>query len=121
MGKASTAAAAVIGAGAGLAIGYFLPQILPKPKVTISPNPITAGQTVTFTFSGFPPNTGLVSFGYGTNAIGSAETTIGTTDSTGTLIISGAAPSIPSGTVILYVAMVAANPTIYATTNYYVS
>jgi hypothetical protein len=114
-------AAAIIGVGAGLAAGYFLPMILPKPKVTITPNPVVAGQSVTFTFTGFPPNTSLMSMGGGTNGIGSAPMNIGATDSTGKLVITGPAPQLSPGIVILYIVFAAANPTIYASTAYYVA
>jgi hypothetical protein len=114
-------AAAIIGIGVGLAAGYFIPMILPKPKVTITPNPVTPGQTVTFTITGFPPNTSLMSMGGGTGGIGSAPLNIGATDSTGKLVISGAAPNLSPGSIVLYVAFAAANPTIYASTAYYVA
>lgn len=114
-------AAAIIGVGIGLAAGYFIPMILPKPKVTITPNPVVSGQNVTFTMTGFPPNTSLMSMGGGTNGIGSAPMNIGATDSTGKLAMTGPAPRITPGTVVLFVAFAAGNPTIYASAAYYVS
>jgi hypothetical protein len=116
-GKA--AAVGLIGVGIGTAIGYFLPPlIMPKPKITISPSPVVSGQLVTFAFTGFPPLTQIVTFGEGTNGIASSATVAGTTDAAGNLTISAAAPTLPSGTVILYVAMAANNPTVYAAGNY---
>ena len=115
-------AALVIGLGVGLAAGYFVPMILPKPKVTISPNPVTPGQNVTFTFTGFPPNVSLLSMGGGTNGIGSAQINIGAVDKNGNLTITGPAPTnVIAGTVVLYIAFVATNPTINASTAYYVT
>jgi len=119
--SAKAIAAAIIGIGAGLAAGYFIPMILPKPKVTINPNPIVSVQNVTFTITGFPPNTSLLSMGGGTNGIGSAPLNIGATDGTGKLVISGPAPKLTPGSVVLYVAFAAANPTIYASAAYYVT
>jgi len=103
--------------GAGAALSYFIPQYF-KPKITISPNPVTPGIMVTYKYSGFPPNTPLMSMGGGNNGIGSAPYDIGQTDQNGNLTIVGAAPTLLSGTVILYVAFAAGNPTIYATAIY---
>jgi hypothetical protein len=116
------AAVGLIGVGIGTAIGYFLPPlIMPKPKITISPNPVIANQLVTFAFTGFPPLTPIVTFGEGTNGVASSATIAGTTDAAGNLTISAAAPNLPSGTIILYVAMAANNPTSYAAANYFVA
>jgi hypothetical protein len=105
-------------AGSGLALGYLAANTF-KPKITISPNPVTPGALVTFEYSGFPPFTGLVSMGGGTNGIASGPVTIGSTDQNGNLQIVGPAPTnIPSGTKILYVAFDAANPEIFATAIY---
>ena len=114
------AAVGILGAGAGLAIGYFLPQIIPKPKITISPNPATPGENITFTFTGFPPNASLVSMGGGTNGIGSGLYNLGATDEQGNLVVTGPVPSnLTSGNVVLYVAFDAQNPAIFATALYY--
>jgi hypothetical protein len=115
--KAGAAAAAVGIAGAGVALGYFLPALF-KPKITISPNPATAGAIVTFTYSGFRPNSSLMSMGGGTGGIGSAPLNIGGTDQNGNLKIIGAAPDLQSGTKVLYVVFDAANPEIFATAIY---
>lgn len=115
------AATGAIGAGIGLAIGYFLPMIIPKPKVAISPNPITPGQTIRFTYTGFPPNASLMSMGGGTGGIGSAPYNIGAVDQNGNMTITGSAPNLPEGSVVLYVVFVATNPKIFATALYYVA
>jgi len=108
---------AVAGLGAGVAIGYLLPSMF-GPKITISPNPAAKGQAITFTYSGFPANTALMSMGGGTNGIGSAPINIGQTDQNGNLQINGTAPDLQSGTTILYVIFAAQNPNTYATTVY---
>lgn len=115
--SAGAAVAAVGLAGAGVAIGYFLPALF-KPKITISPNPVAAGTMVTFTYSGFRPNSSLMSMGGGTGGIGSAPYNIGATDQNGNLQIVGAAPELPSGSKVLYVAFDTADPSIFATAVY---
>ena len=118
MANGAVVAIAGIGlVGAGAALAYFVPQFF-KPKITISPNPATPNTMVTFSYTGFPPNTALMSMGGGNNGIGSAPYNIGQTDQNGSITIIGAAPSLPSGTIILYAVFVAQNPTIYATAIY---
>jgi hypothetical protein len=108
---AKEVAAAILGALAGLGAGYVLPSILPKPKIAV----VTVGGQGTFKMSGFPPNTALMSMGGGTNGIGSAPYNLGSTDQNGNLTVSGAEPSLPSGTVVLYVVYCAQNPKTFAT------
>jgi len=104
--------------GSGIAIGYVASTAF-KPKITISPNPVTGGAIVTFTYSGFPPNTALLSTGGGTNGIGSAPIDIGQTDQNGNMQIVGTAfTNIPSGAKILYTVFAAGNPEIFATAIY---
>jgi hypothetical protein len=111
-------AAVIISLVAGGAAGALIPSLL-KPKITISPNPVTAGTLVTFTYTGFPPNTGLMSMGGGTqNIAGSGPIVIGQTDQNGSLQIIGTAPNLPSGIKILYVVFATADPSIFATAIY---
>ena len=105
MTKRQIAGGLLVGLGAGLATGYYLP-IMGKPKITI--------QGSTWTFSGFPPFVPLMSMGGGTGGIGSAPIDIGQTDANGKLVLTGV-PQVPEGNTVLYVVYVATEPSIFAT------
>ena len=115
-GKAVAAVILSLAAG-GVAGALIAPMF--KPKITIEPTPSPAGTMITFTYTGFPPNTGLMSMGGGTqNVVASAPYNIGQTDQNGNLQIIGAAPNLSSGIKILYIAYSVADPSIYATAIY---
>ena len=97
---------AVIGA-AGVIVGYVAGAgVIGKPKITISGN--------TWTYSGFPALVPLMGMGGGTGGIGSAPVNLGGTDAKGTLVLTGM-PAVPAGNTVLYIAFVATDPAIYAT------
>lgn len=105
--KIQVLGAVVAGFGAGFATGYYLPYISGGPKITVV--------GTTWTYSGFPANVPLMSVGGGTGGIGSAPINLGQTNANGTLVISGV-PPVPAGNTVLYIAFVATEPSIYATT-----
>ena len=110
--------AGIVGAAGGAAAAYFLPSMF-KPKITITPNPATAGQLIIFSYTGFPPNTPLMGMGGGTRGIGSAPYNLGATDAAGNLQLQGPAPSnLIAGDIILYVVFAADDPRIFATAIY---
>ena len=83
----------------GLAVGYSLSIALPyqlppkKPAISLSVNPVKAGDNYTATITGFPANTEI--YGWTVNQNPPQMFSAGTTDATGKLVTTASAPQTP--------------------------
>lgn len=93
----------IVGAVGGLAVGFVASKALGggdyatiRPKISLSPNTVPAGGTYSMVLENFPPNKQLIA-SRNASVAGGDLVNMGTTDSTGKLVLNGLTGYGPAG------------------------